>query len=92
MIEGSRDPADSRRLDELLEAMDAVIESVSPDQARIARAAYCGCGRGSGQTADLNDGDRFAYALARALGKPLLFDGDDVVHTEVTLAHDQSSR
>jgi ribonuclease VapC len=31
----------------------------------------------------LNFGDLFAYALARRLGLPLLFKGDDFAHTDV---------
>jgi uncharacterized protein with PIN domain len=91
MIDGSRDPPTAVGSTSCWRRWTP-IESASPEQAPIARAAYRGCGRGSGQTAELNYGDRFAYALARALGKPLLFDGDDFVHTEVTLEHDQSSR
>jgi ribonuclease VapC len=87
VIDGSRDPVASRRLDELLAAMDAVIEAVTPDQAKIARAAYRDFGRGSGHPAGLNYGDCFSYALARALGEPLLFKGDDFLHTDVMPAH-----
>jgi ribonuclease VapC len=86
VIDGSRDPVASRRLDELLEAMDAAIEPVTPSQARIARAAYRDYGRGSGHPAGLNYGDCFAYALAREVGEPLLFQGDDFHHTDVTPA------
>jgi ribonuclease VapC len=86
VIDGSRDPVASRRLDELLEAMGAVLEAVTPSQAGIARAAYRDYGRGSGHPAGLDYGDCFAYALARELGEPLLFKGDDFSHTDVTPA------
>ena len=36
--------------------------------------------------AALNFGDVFAYALAKRLGVPLLFKGDDFTHTDVTRA------
>lgn len=39
--------------------------------------------RGSGHRAKLNFGDCFAYALARTRGLPLLFKGDDFIHTDV---------
>lgn len=39
--------------------------------------------RGSGHPAKLNFGDCFAYALARTRNLPLLFKGDDFVHTDV---------
>jgi ribonuclease VapC len=34
----------------------------------------------------LNFGDCFAYALAQALGEPLLFVGDDFSQTDVAVA------
>jgi ribonuclease VapC len=60
-----------------------VIEPVTEEQARIARAAYRDYGRGSRHPARLNFGDCFAYALARATGEPLLFKGGDFVHTDI---------
>ena len=86
VIDGSRDPVASRRLDELLTEMGAVIEPVTVSQARIARAAYRDYGRGSGHPAGLNYGDCFAYALAREAGEPLLFKGEDFLHTDVAQA------
>jgi ribonuclease VapC len=86
VIDGSRDPVASRRLDELLAAIDAVIEPVTKDQARSARAAYRDFGRGSGHPAALNYGDCFSYALAKELDEPLLFKGDDFGHTDVRCA------
>ena len=51
--------------------------------ARLARRAYRAYGRGTGHPARLNLGDCFAYALAKATGEPLLFKGDDFIHTDV---------
>ncbi len=42
-------------------------------------------GRGR-HKADLNMGDCFAYACARACGAPLLFKGNDFVHTDIAVA------
>ena len=39
--------------------------------------------RGSGHAAKLNFGDGFAYALARTRNLPLLFKGNDFVHTDI---------
>lgn len=86
VIDGSRDPVASRRLDDLLAAMEAVIEPVTAEQARAARAAYRDFGPGSGHPAALHYGDCFAYALAKGLDEPLLFKGDDFVHTDVRCA------
>lgn len=86
VIDGSRDPVASRRLDELLDALEARIEPVTEEQARAARAAYRDFGRGSGHSAGLNYGDCFAYALAKSVGEPLLFKGDDFGATDVVAA------
>ena len=76
----------SDRIDTLLGALGLVIESVTADQARIAREAYRLFGRGNGHPARLNYGDCFAYALAKALGEPLLFKGADFIHTDIAAA------
>ena len=86
VIDGSRDPIASRRFDELFKKANIGIEPVTLDQARIARAAYRDFGKGSGHPARLNFGDCFAYALAKASGEPLLFKGDDFIHTDITPA------
>jgi len=86
VIDSSRDPIASRRFDELVEAADLSVEPVTREQARVAREAYRDFGKGSGHKAGLNFGDCFAYALAKSAGEPLLFKGDDFVHTDVTSA------
>ena len=86
VIDASRDPALSRRLDQLIDDMEIVIEPVTEAQARIAREAYRDFGRRSGHPASLNFGDCFAYALAKAAREPLLFKGDDFGHTDVEAA------
>jgi ribonuclease VapC len=37
-------------------------------------------------SAGLNYGDCFSYALARVLDVPLLFKGDDLIHTDILAA------
>jgi ribonuclease VapC len=83
VIDGSRDPVLSRSLDELLREAEVRIEPVTESQAQIAREAYRDFGRGSGHPAGLNFGDCFAYALAKETSEPLLFKGEDFVHTDV---------
>ena len=83
VLDRARDPLVSRRLDEILAEGGVIIEPVTPSQARIARDAYRDFGKGSGHRAGLNYGDCFAYALARELGEPLLFKGDDFRHTDI---------
>jgi ribonuclease VapC len=83
VIDGSRDPIASRRFDDLVREAHIAIEPVTEAQARIAREAYRDFGKGSGHPAKLNFGDCFAYALARTTGEPLLFKGEDFVHTDI---------
>ena len=85
VIDGSRNPIASRRFDDLLQEAQIVIEPVTEQQAKIAREAYRDFGRGSGHPAKLNFGDCFAYALAKTSGEPLLFQGDDFVHTGIAV-------
>lgn len=86
VIDGSRDPVASRRFDELFREARLVVEPITEAQARIAREAYRDFGAGSGHPARLNFGDCFAYALAKAMGEPLLFKGGDFAHTDITPA------
>ena len=86
VIDGSRDPVASRRLDDLIRAADLAIEPVTDAQARIAREAYRDFGKGSGHPAQLNFGDCFAYALAKVTGEPLLFKGNDFGRTDIASA------
>lgn len=83
VIDGARDPVASRSVDELIAVAGITLEPVTSEQARIAREAYRDFGRGSGHPAGLDFGDCFAYALAKAMGEPLLFKGDDFSRTDV---------
>ncbi len=86
VIDGSRDPIASRRFDDLLREAQFLIEPVTEQQVRIAREAYRDFGKGAGHPAQLNFGDCFAYALAKAAGEPLLFKGNDFAHTDIAPA------
>ena len=86
VIDSSRDPIASRRLDDLLQAANIAVEPVTQEQAQIGREAYRDFGKGSGHPAQLNFGDCFAYALAKVMAEPLLFKGSDFAHTDVTSA------
>jgi ribonuclease VapC len=85
VLDSRRDPVLSRRLDEFLREITAVIEAVTPEQARVARDAYADFGKGR-HRAGLNLGDCFAYALAKEKGEPLLFKGNDFRSTDVEVA------
>ncbi len=86
VIDGSKDPIASRRLDELMEVAHIAIEPVTEAQARIARQAYRDFGKTSGHPAKLNFGDCFSYALAKSTAEPLLFKGQDFSRTDVKSA------
>lgn len=86
VIDGSRDPIASHRLDELISEAEIEIAIVTSDHARIAREAYRDFGKGSGHRAALNLGDCFAYALAKTSREPILFKGDDFNHTDLRSA------
>lgn len=86
IVADGRGPVVSRRLDALIR--DLLIEPVpvTLEHAQVARAAYRDFGKGSGHPARLNFGDCFSYALASLTGEPLLFIGDDFVHTDIRSA------
>lgn len=87
IVDRLRDPAQSRRFDDLLSVLDISLVPVTVEHAHLARAAYRDFGKGSGHPARLNFGDCFSYALARATREPLLFKGDDFVHTDLVPAY-----
>jgi ribonuclease VapC len=74
-----------RDLDRLLERAEIEIVPVDVQQARVAREAFARYGKGR-HAAGLNFGDCFPYALATALGEPLLFKGEDFPLTDVVPA------
>jgi ribonuclease VapC len=83
VIDAARDPIVSRELDGVRRDLDIAIVPVTAQHVEIARQAYRDFGRGSGHPAKLNFGDCFAYALAIEQDQPLLYVGDDFVHTDV---------
>jgi ribonuclease VapC len=86
VIDGKRDPATSRKLDDLIEELEIEVVAFTPQHAKVAREAYRDYGKGSGHPAGLNFGDAMAYALAKCERLPLLFVGDDFVHTDIEAA------
>ena len=74
-----------RAFDRLLELASVETEAFDLVQARAARDAFSRYGKGR-HPAGLNLGDCFSYALARVLGEPLLYKGEDFVLTDVVAA------
>jgi len=69
----------------LVEGLGFEIVTVSGAGSAKVAEAYARWGKGV-HTASLNFGDCFAYALARELGRPLLFVGDDFSKTDIEAA------
>ncbi len=92
VVDGRRDPVFSSAVEHALRVARIEIVPFTPEQARLAREAYRSFGRGSGHAAQLNMGDCFAYALARDLGEPLLFKGQDFAVTDIELVTEPDPR
>lgn len=71
--------------DALVRQAAICIVPVSVEQAALARDAYRIFGKGNGHPAKLNFGDCFSYALAKTQNDPLLFKGNDFLHTDLEL-------
>lgn len=82
VIESRAGAAGGHELDLLMERAPVGLESVTPDQVQLARAAWRRFGKGN-HAAALNFGDCFAYALAAASREALLFKGNDFALTDI---------
>ena len=71
-----------RAFDRFIERAEIEIMPVDVEQARAARDAFMRFGKGR-HAAGLNFGDCFSYALARVLGEPLLYKGEDFARTDL---------
>lgn len=80
-----RGDAVERELPLLLRRLSVDISPVTLAHAEVALEAFRRFGKGR-HPAALNFGDCFPYALARELGEPLLFVGDDFVKTDIDIA------
>jgi ribonuclease VapC len=80
---GASGLVDLRRL---LASVNAVVVPFDGTLADIAIHAFATFGRGSGAPAKLNFGDCASYALAKSLGAPLLYKGNDFAATDIVSA------
>ena len=86
IVIGARYGSDGQAdLDRFLTTAQIEVIGVDRGQAELARLAFAQFGKGR-HLAALNFGDCFSYALAKWLGQPLLFKGDDFSHTDLLLA------
>lgn len=85
VVEARAGPAGAQLLEELLARIEVKIEPVDAGIASEALVCWRRFGKGR-HPAGLNYGDTFSYALARRMGIPLLFVGDDFAQTDVLVA------
>jgi len=89
VIEARHGAEGLRDLDHFIDRAGIELVPVDAEHGMAARGAFGRFGKGR-HRAGLNYGDCFSYALAILRGEPLLFKGDDFVHTDVaTVAFDE---
>jgi ribonuclease VapC len=82
VVEGRKGPSAERMIDRFVEDGEIEVVPVAIEHAQLACAAFRAFGKRR-HPANLNLGDCFAYALAKATGEPLLFKGDDFSRTDI---------
>jgi ribonuclease VapC len=85
VLESRKGDAAIRQCDILFRQARILVEPVTEEQALLARQGYSDYGKGR-HAAGLNFGDCFSYALAKAIGEPLLFRGTDFGQTDIQTA------
>jgi len=83
VVRAREHPTMPAKLQRFLEEIGAVVMPFDEQQARLADAAFLRYGKGQGHPAQLNLGDCAVYALAKAMGEPLLFVGQDFSQTDI---------
>jgi ribonuclease VapC len=74
-----------RQCDSFFRTSRVSVEPVTEEQSLLARQCYSDFGRGR-HPANLNFGDCFSYALAKATSEPLLYKGQDFSQTDIQSA------
>jgi ribonuclease VapC len=82
VIESRKGDDGARDLDLFIYRAGLEIVPVDAEQAEVARIAWRRYGKGR-DTAGLNYGDCFAYALAKVNGAKLIYKGDDFGRTDL---------
>ena len=76
----------SKAVDIFMAQVGAQQMPIENSSMKLAIDSFGRFGRGSGHPAQLNMGDCFAYAMAKSLKVPLLFIGNDFIHTDIKSA------
>lgn len=82
VIESRRGDVGAESLDSLIRKSEIEIVPFTARQAEYARRAFRHYGRGN-HPAKLNFGDCISYAVAKEMGEPLLFKGEDFEKTDI---------
>ena len=84
MVVAMRGPPEAvGALERVLAEPNLRILSFESDHVLLAQGAFSTYGRGRGHPARLNFGDCMTYAVAKRDDLPLLYKGDDFVHTDL---------
>ena len=83
VVQGRKNAAGVKPLDDLLKALGVQIVNFDLPMAKLAQSGCAAYGKGHGPAA-LNMGDLFSYSLAVAKGLPLFFEGLDFFQTNVS--------
>jgi ribonuclease VapC len=82
---GQRKIATEAEVARLLSVTGVSVVPWTPEHVALAQAAFLKFGKGR-HPAKLNYGDCMSYALAKSLGCPLLYKGEDFAKTDLTAA------
>jgi ribonuclease VapC len=82
----ARFPTAARDIERLLDRRQIGIAPIDHSVSKEAIGAFLRYGRGRGHPAQLNFGDCLSYAVAKHLNAPLLYKGDDFIHTDIESA------
>ena len=91
VIESRQGTEGLRDLDRFISRAGIELIPVDQEQGHLARSAFSRFGKGR-HRANLNYGDCFSYAAAISFGEPLLCKGDDFIHTDVPIFHNDTFR
>lgn len=83
VLESRRPTTGRAALDRLVDSLALEVVPFDAEHLALARDGFRRYGRGRSSKANLNFGDCCTYGLAKSLGEPLLFVGDDFTHTDV---------
>jgi ribonuclease VapC len=86
MMVTSIEPSARAWIDAFVEQMRLATASIDGAVARLAADAFFRYAKGRGHSARLNFADCLSYAVAKHLHAPLLYKGNDFVHTDIESA------